>query len=224
MAGKEAVADSLDIQLTSSGFAGREAEEEFEAVEVKYMSSVQSPQLHDKIVIEREELPALFEALHRRGYRTIGPTVRDEVIVCEEIERVEELPIGWEDEQTNGAYRLRNLESDVVFGYTVPLHAWKRYSASAGPEAVPSHTQQRAIPIGAREQREIPQYALIGVRPCDLSAINILDDGADGRRVRGTGLRRDPAQGIRPGGQLCARGQYVLLRLDGRGATGERRL
>lgn len=139
------------------------------------MSTVQSPQVHDKIVIEREDLQSLFDALHRRGYQTIGPTVRDGVIVCDEIETVEDLPIGWRDEQSKGSYRLHEQEGGELFGFTVPLHAWKRFLHPPVLrlfQAVRSNGQYHLTP----NPREIPQYALIGVRACDLSGILRLDD------------------------------------------------
>ena len=149
------------------------------------MSDVQSPQVHDKIVIERADLQALFDALHRRGYRTVGPTIRDEVIVCDDIDRVEDLPIGWRDVQTNGSYRLAALEEEKVFGFTVSVHAWKRILYPPVMklfQAVRDNGQYRL----EDDEQEIPQYALIGVRACDLCAIAILD------QVLANGIYPDP--------------------------------
>lgn len=149
------------------------------------MSSVQSPQVHDTVVIERDDLQQLFDALQRRGYQTIGPTVRDEVIVCEEINGVDDLPVGWTDEQSNGSYRLHRQESKALFNFTVSLHAWKRYLHPPFLrlfQAVRTNGHYRL----EHDTREIPQYALIGVRACDLSAIEQLDE------VLKNGLHADP--------------------------------
>jgi len=149
------------------------------------MSSAQSPQLRDRIVIDRVDLPALFDVLHRRGYTTVGPTLRDGVIVCDEIENVDDLPVGWGDVQTNGSYRTHKLDSKRVFGYTVSFHAWKRYLHPPILKlltAVRNNGQYRL----ERDQREIPQFALIGVRACDLCGINKLDD------VLNNGVYADP--------------------------------
>ena len=40
-------------------------------------------------VVERADLQALFDALAARGYRVIGPTVREGAIVYSEVKRVE---------------------------------------------------------------------------------------------------------------------------------------
>jgi sulfhydrogenase subunit beta (sulfur reductase) len=143
-------------------------------VEEKSMSSERSPQVHDKVIVQRKDLQALFDALHRRGFQTIGPTIRDEVIVYDEIECVDELPIGWVDEQTNGSYRLRQQENGAVFAYGVGPHAWKRFlhpPVLRLLQAVRSNGQFQLAPV----QKEIPQYAFIGVRACDMHGILVLD-------------------------------------------------
>ena len=63
----------------------------------------------------------------RRGYTVVGPTVRDQAIVYDEIGSSADLPIGWTDEQDGGHYRLRRREDEALFGYNVGPHSWKRY-------------------------------------------------------------------------------------------------
>ena len=82
-------------------------------------------------VIERDDLDTLFEALARRGYTIVGPTVRDRAIVYDEIASSADLPIGWTDEQDGGHYRLRRRDDEAVFGYAVGPHSWKQYQLPA---------------------------------------------------------------------------------------------
>lgn len=138
------------------------------------MAEMQSPQVHDKLLLQRQDIQSLLDALHRREYTTIGPTIRDEVIVCDEIDHVEDLPIGWGDEQSNGRYRLRKLEEDALFGYTVSPLSWKRYFyPPVQPlfRAIRSNGQYRL----ETNKNDLRQYAMIGVRPCDLTGIAMLD-------------------------------------------------
>ena len=58
-------------------------------------------------LLERERLDDLLLALVARGYRLLGPTVRDGAIVYDELESSADLPEGWTDEQDGGTYRLR---------------------------------------------------------------------------------------------------------------------
>ena len=78
-------------------------------------------------VIERDAFDALFDALARRGYTIVGPTVRDQAIVYDELRSSADLPIGWTDEQDGGHYRLRRRDDAALFGYAVGPHSWKRY-------------------------------------------------------------------------------------------------
>ena len=158
------------------------------------MASTQSPHARDKLVIQRSELQGLFDALYQRGYQTVGPTLRDEVIVCDVLHRVEDLPAGWTDEQRAGVYRVRRRDDDALFGYNLGPHAWKRF---LHPPVVRLWQAQRAraerAPDGhftlIPEEEQSPQLALIGVRACDLHAIQILD------RVLMHGVPADPIYG-----------------------------
>jgi ferredoxin len=126
--------------------------------------------------VERDGLDQLFAALTNRGYTIIGPTVRDQAIIYDEISSSAQLPVGWTDEQEGGHYRLRRREDDALFGYNVGPHSWKRYQlppevrlwrARRGEDGTLSELQQ-APP--AR-----PRYAFFGTRSCELHAIDILD-------------------------------------------------
>ena len=52
----------------------------------------------DPSVIAPDALEALVDALRDRGYRVLGPTVRDGAIVYDELESAAELPVGWTDD------------------------------------------------------------------------------------------------------------------------------
>ena len=82
-------------------------------------------------VIERIDFDALLAALIGRGYTVVGPTVRSEAIVYDEITRAEDLPVGWTDEQDGGHYRLRRRDDEALFGYAVGPHSWKQYQLPA---------------------------------------------------------------------------------------------
>lgn len=73
--------------------------------------------------IERQHLQALLDALAQRGYRVIGPTVRDGAIAYDELASVHDLPIGWTDEQDGGTYWLKRRNDEEVFGYVVGPHS-----------------------------------------------------------------------------------------------------
>ena len=125
-------------------------------------------------VVEPEALDDLIHALSARGFRVLGPTVRDGAIVYEDLDSAADLPIGVTDHQEPGSYRLEQREDKARFGYAVGPHSWKRF-------LFPPHvTLWRARKEnGGRTIQEEPlddaPLAFIGVRSCELHAIGIQD-------------------------------------------------
>ena len=59
-----------------------------------------------KFAIERDGLQQIIAALASRGYRVIGPTVRDGAVIYDSVFALDDLPAGWTDQQEAGQYRL----------------------------------------------------------------------------------------------------------------------
>jgi len=139
-------------------------------------------------VIERNDFDALLDALTRRGYAIVGPTVRDQAIVYDEIASSADLPAGWTDEQEAGHYRLRRREDEALFGYAVGPHSWKQYQLPAEVKLWRARVDQDGGLSNVTEPpRESPRYAFLGARSCELHAVGILD------RVLLGGSHPDPA-------------------------------
>jgi len=51
----------------------------------------------------------------------------DGAIVYETVARLDELPVGWTDQQDGGRYRLERRGDGALFGYAVGPHSWKRF-------------------------------------------------------------------------------------------------
>ncbi len=135
-------------------------------------------------------LQLVLQALRRGGFRTLGPTIRDQAIVYDDIGGVDDLPRGWTDEQDGGRYRLARRTDGSLFGYSVGPHSWKRFlhpprsrlwQAERGPDGV------RLVP----EDLPAERLAFIGVRACEVRAIAIQD------RVFLEGPHRDPHYELR---------------------------
>ncbi len=126
-------------------------------------------------VIEPEVLEDLVTGLVDRGFRVVGPTVRDGAIVYDEIASADQLPAGWTDRQEPGSYRLERRADDARFGWAVGPHSWKRFLLPPVVRLWRARTDGK----GGLEVEEEPgpdrPYAFVGVRPCDLAAIKTQD-------------------------------------------------
>lgn len=124
--------------------------------------------------LERSRLQELFDELAHRQYELIGPRLDQEAIVYDRIDRVEDLPSGWTDEQSPGHYRLKRRDDEALFGYVVGPHSWKKYLFPPLVNVLTSHKDSDGWAI--RDEPIAPRrMAMIGVRACELAAIAIQD-------------------------------------------------
>jgi sulfhydrogenase subunit beta (sulfur reductase) len=121
-----------------------------------------------------EHVQCLFEALQRRGYRLIGPTRRDGAVVYAEIGSVEELPAGWTSRQAPGAYRLAATDARALFADACAATPWKSHLHPSSVRLWRARREDGRIRF-TPEAEPLPPLALIGVRPCDLAALDRLD-------------------------------------------------
>jgi ferredoxin len=126
--------------------------------------------------LAREALPRLLAALAARGYRTVGPVVRDGSVMLETIARVEDLPRGWRDRQEGGTYRLEPQASARLFDVVNGPQSLKRFTfAPREPllqiEIAPAASGFRALEVIPEPER----IAVIGGRACDLAGLAIQD-------------------------------------------------
>jgi len=127
-------------------------------------------------ILDSSDLHVLFETLISRGYTLVGPTVRSEAIVYDQINTVDDLPRGLRDEQSPAHYALKRVDDDLYFGFVVGPQSWKKYlypprltlfSASKSGKGFTVSTSAAESP--ARK------LAFFGVRPCELAAIAVQD-------------------------------------------------
>jgi len=125
-------------------------------------------------LLQRSDLAQLLQSLQAAGYLTVGPVVRDQAIVYDELASLADLPQGFGDSQDPGTYRLRKRTDLALFGYTVGPQSWKKYLYPPRQLLMKAEKTAKGLQIQAPEE-VIPKYALIGVRGCELSAIQIQD-------------------------------------------------
>jgi formate hydrogenlyase subunit 6/NADH:ubiquinone oxidoreductase subunit I len=162
--------------------------------ELKEMSTA-ALHIHDRVVVEREHLPQVLAYLSSNGYQVVGPTVREQAIVYDTLTSLDDLPIGYTDEQDGGSYRLKRRHDEALFGYAVGPQSWKKFLHPPSVRLWQASRTEHGFQL-ASQQPETSKFAFIGVRSCELHAIAIQD------RVFMHGEHTDPIYRARRE-QLC---------------------
>jgi sulfhydrogenase subunit beta (sulfur reductase) len=126
------------------------------------------------LTIQPAALQGILNILIERGYTIIGPQVRASAIVLDDLTSLNSLPGGWRDRQAPGTYAISRNGQAGLFQHSCGPHSWKRYLYPP---------QRRLFSVGfkdseiqlERTDQPVPAYAFVGIRPCDLNALAILD-------------------------------------------------
>jgi ferredoxin len=125
--------------------------------------------------IDIERLDGLIRMLCAEGYECIAPQVRDGSAVCAAMSSAADLPRGWIDQHSAGSCRLIDTGGPQRFGIQPGVHHWKQvllpetatlFHAVGGPDGFHPMTHRSALR---------KPLAFLGIRSCDLHAIDRLD-------------------------------------------------
>jgi sulfhydrogenase subunit beta (sulfur reductase) len=126
------------------------------------------------VIIERADFQSLLDGLTARGYRLVGPTVREGAIVYDEVHSDSDFPTGWTDTQEAGLYRLKTRDDRAMFGYVVGPHSWKKFLLLPELRLWKAHRTERGFEF-VETRADAPKLAFIGVRACEIHAMRIQD-------------------------------------------------
>jgi ferredoxin len=119
-------------------------------------------------------LDPLFTSLHDAGFTIVGPTVRDDAIVLDELAAATDLPFGWGVQLEPGGYRIRRRSDGAAFGHSAGPQSWKRFLHPPREKLWSASLADGGFDAEADDPAP-PRLAFFGVRPCDLRAIAIQD-------------------------------------------------
>ncbi|MCB9446013.1 MAG: 4Fe-4S dicluster domain-containing protein [Ardenticatenaceae bacterium] len=135
--------------------------------------SNQIPTPGKNVVVAKDDLRQIIASLRAANYTVVGPTIQEEAIVYDELSSVNDLPIGWQDMQNPGSYRLEKENNGRYFDYVVGPQSWKKFLYPAKLSLFKTHRNENGFEV--ETDKDIPQYAFIGARGCELAAIRIQD-------------------------------------------------
>ena len=136
----------------------------------------------DDAVVAVEGLSRLIAVLGERGHRVIGPVVRDGAIVHGALTTAGDLPSGWHDVQAPGHYRLTEGDDPELFGWAVGPASWKAEFFKADETVWRATRRDGGVTIEVPRRAEGP-VAIVGARPCELAALDVLDTVLSGGAV-----------------------------------------
>lgn len=125
-------------------------------------------------VLPTADLQRLLDALSAKGYRVIGPMVREGSVVWETIRRVPDLPIGRRDQQEPGRYRVEQTGSSEIFGVVHGPQSLKPF-VFAPREPLLQIERSKDGFTTSPTLPEPDKVAIIGARACDLAGLAIQD-------------------------------------------------
>ena len=126
--------------------------------------------MESAVVIAIEGLDDLIAVLKAQGYQVCGAREQDGALTLGPIAAAADLPRGRVEAAEAGRVRLVDGPRDAVFDHTLPMQGLKQIVYPA---------QERLYTTGLElnveeEPVEAPPTAVLGVRPCDLAALDTL--------------------------------------------------
>jgi ferredoxin len=127
-----------------------------------------------RLFLSRSALDELIQVLRRQGYSVLGPRIVDGTISFQPIESASQLPQGVSDQQDGGSYRLVDGEPGLTFQYVVGPDGPKRYLFPANHRLFEFHVEKDNFVLDVGPP-QVPKLAMLGVRSCELAAIEVQD-------------------------------------------------
>jgi ferredoxin len=125
-------------------------------------------------VLDRRDFDGLIDALVARDYQPIGPTLEAGRIVYGPVATSADLPVGKTDLHDGGMYRVIERSDGALFGYNLPGDSWKQYLFPPRNLLWSAERRGGSFTVTTPDD-DPPRYAFLGVRACELAAIEIQD-------------------------------------------------
>ncbi len=125
-------------------------------------------------LLPKQRFQELLDLLSRGGFRVLGPVVRHGAVVFDDVQRVDEFPLGLREEQQAGQYRLVAGAPGEIFGVVNGPGSLKPSFFAAAEPLLEIRRERQSFTVS-----DVPppqqRLAFIGVRACDLAAVAVQD-------------------------------------------------
>ena len=138
------------------------------------MASIRRPEIGSTISIQKSAFDTILIRLREGGYQTIGPRIKNETLVYEPFEKLSQLPQGYTSEQDAGLFRLINMGHNRYFDIIPGAHSWKQFLFPPRLDLFTLQKNENKWVVNTPPDDKA-SYAFIGVRACELAAIQIQD-------------------------------------------------
>ncbi|MCF6765672.1 4Fe-4S dicluster domain-containing protein [Thiotrichales bacterium 19S3-7] len=130
--------------------------------------------MNEQLFLAYEKLDSLIFILKKAGFEVKAPVVDDGSIVYDTIDKASQLPWGYVDEQKEAFYSIKKTDSQRAFGWTLPVQSIKPLLFEER-EVLWNVKRNDQGKLSFEKSAHVAKYAIFGVRPCDLRAIEIQD-------------------------------------------------
>ncbi len=125
--------------------------------------------------LNRKKFQNLIISLQSDGYKLIGPKLKDDAIVYDEVHTTADFPLDIQDEQAPGRYKLKKTGNGRWFSWANGPQNLKPFLFTPR-EYLWKATRKEKTNIDFTQTIPAPEHlAMIGVRACDLAALELQD-------------------------------------------------
>jgi sulfhydrogenase subunit beta (sulfur reductase) len=127
-----------------------------------------------KYFFPHSNLQSLINALQKKGFRCIGPQVKDGAIIYDDLDSAEQLPWGIKDLQQPGTYRLEKNNEKLAFAWANGQQSIKPFLFKPYDTLWQAGKNNNQLTVECHKEESMP-IAYIGAKACDLAALDIQD-------------------------------------------------
>jgi len=132
------------------------------------------PEIGSTVSIQKPNFNIILSRLKEAGFETIGPRIKDGSLVYEVLNTLDQLPRGYVTEQQAGRFRLVYIGHDRYFDVIPGQHSWKQFLFPSRLDLFVMHKTGKNWQL-ERSDPNTRSLAFIGVRGCELAAIQVQD-------------------------------------------------